>query len=119
MILRETTETGHRKIDVRITKRLPKLVWISREKICKGTEEIDAAKTIRYIGSQPNAIDTAANLPKVFALRTRVRRLPQRTPPTNGASQDTRRRRLRRQQAIRERRLRSLRFLNCYGKFGR
>ena len=73
VILHETAETGNREIDVRIAKRLPKLIRISREKICKRTEEIYATKTVRHVGPQPDAIDSAADLPKVFALRARVR----------------------------------------------
>ena len=71
VILHETTETGHREIDVRIAKRLPKLIGISREKLRERAEEIYAAKAIRYVGPQPDAINSAANFPKVLALRAR------------------------------------------------
>src|SRR5437016_1623869 len=73
MILHESTETRDRKIHIRTPERLPKLVRISREKISERPKKIYAIEAVRHVGSQSDAIHSSADLPKVFALRARVR----------------------------------------------
>ncbi len=73
MILHESAKTRHRKIHVRISERLPKLIRISREEIAERAKEIHAVEAVRYVGTQSDAIHGSADLPEVFAPRARVR----------------------------------------------
>src|SRR5260370_18554896 len=73
MILHEPTKTRHRKIHVRIPKRLAKLIRISREEIVERAKEIHAIESVRYRRPQPDAIHSSADLPKMFSSRASVR----------------------------------------------
>src|SRR5437660_5446381 len=73
MILHESAKTCHRKIHLRISERLPKLIRISCEEISGRTKEIYALESIRYFSSQPDAIHRSADLPKMFSRRPRMR----------------------------------------------
>src|SRR5260370_14385758 len=73
MILHESAKTCHRKIHVRISERLPKLIRIFREEIAERAKEIYAIEAVRYVGSQSDAIYTSADLPKMLAPRARIR----------------------------------------------
>src|SRR5260370_13099496 len=72
MILHESAKTCHRKIHVRISERLPKLIRISCEEISERTKEIYALESIRYFSSQPDAIHRSADLLKMFSSRASV-----------------------------------------------
>src|SRR5713226_2029938 len=73
MILDKRTETRYREIHSGISECLAKLIRIPREKICERAEEVCAAEAVRHAGPQPNAIESPARLPKVFAPRASVR----------------------------------------------
>src|SRR5260370_7118684 len=73
MILDKSAETRYREIHVGISECLAKLIRIPREKIRERAEEVCAAEAVRHAGPQPNAIESPARLPKVFAPRASVR----------------------------------------------
>src|ERR1700724_3286415 len=72
MVLHEPAETCHRKINAGTSERLPKLIRVSRKEIFDGIKEIHAIETVRYFGSQSDAIYSSADLPKMFAERARI-----------------------------------------------
>jgi len=73
MILHKSAETRHREIHGRIPEGLPKLIRIPREEIPERAKEIYAIEAVRYVGPQSDAIDSSADLPKMFSSRARVR----------------------------------------------
>src|SRR5258708_32501729 len=73
MILHESAETGHRKINGRVPGRLPKLIGIFCEEVSERAKEIHTVEAGGYTGSQSDAIYSSAHFPKMFAPRAAVR----------------------------------------------
>jgi len=63
MILHESAKTRHRKIHVRVSERLPKLIRISREEIVERAKEIYAIESVRYVSPQADAISSSLKNP--------------------------------------------------------